>query len=232
MASGGAGGLSSGSGGAGGTHEVDDPIDDQVCVVAQRIDACCPTWVAVEHGEARTQPCLVEIGEPQPSQKERTQCAPQVCTNVLCPEENEPPTRVAFKGDGMCMLGDECFGPGECTIAYDATACCPCPESMPKSHRRARAVPRARRHVGARNVPAGGLRAVRAVRAGRGAQLPNHRRAHPLQVDHAPIGFWPRPLHPNTSKACRTANRRLARAIFDVLFAGRGRIARDRTTRR
>jgi hypothetical protein len=133
MTSAGAGGTSSGGGGAGGTREVDDPIDDQVCVVAQRIDACCPTWVAVEHGEARTQPCLVEIGEPQPSQQERAQCAPQVCTNVLCPEQNEPPSRVAFKGDGMCMLGDECFGPGECTIAYDATACCACPKSMPKS---------------------------------------------------------------------------------------------------
>jgi hypothetical protein len=132
MTSGGAGGMSAGSGGAGGKHEM-DPIDDQMCVVAQRLDACCPTWVAVEHGEARTQPCLVEIGEPQPSQQERAQCAPQVCTNVLCPAENEPPTRVAFKGDGMCMLGDECFGPGECTIAYDATACCPCPESLPKS---------------------------------------------------------------------------------------------------
>jgi hypothetical protein len=129
----GEGGVSAGSGGAGGQRDPDDPIDDQACVVAQRIDACCPTWVAVEHGEARSQPCLVAIGESQPNNQVRTQCAPQVCTDVVCPAVDEPPTRVAFKGDGLCMLGDECFGPGECTIAYDATACCPCPEAMPKS---------------------------------------------------------------------------------------------------
>jgi hypothetical protein len=143
-------GASSGAGGSAGSQEQDasiddsgipcsneacppDPIADQTCVVAQRIDNCCTPWVAVSHGEAKADPCLIALGEPWPSSDELLDCQPQVCTDVLCLDPNVPPSRTLFRADGACMFGDECQSPADCVLANDVTRCCNCTEAMPKS---------------------------------------------------------------------------------------------------
>lgn len=128
-AEGGAGGMSAGTGGS---DQDAGPLDDE-CVVATRLDDCCPRWYTMSRDEALSDPCALAIGEPAPSGDEANGCAPQVCTDVLCQELGDPPSRVARPGpSGECIYADECNAEASCVIAMDITRCCPCYTSMPK----------------------------------------------------------------------------------------------------
>lgn len=109
------------------------PPDEGACVVAQRIDRCCMEWVAISRAEAEADPCIVALGEPLPSGQAHSACQPEVCTDVLCPEQG-PPSRVAQRiGDGPCRFSDECNDNDDCVSAYDGARCCSCAGAWPAS---------------------------------------------------------------------------------------------------
>jgi hypothetical protein len=126
--------MVSGSGGSDGGEPDDASVGDSDCVVAQRIDECCPHYIAVESAEAKAEPCIVALGEPRPVGSELDECMPeQNCALVDCAPPDEPTSLSVFRGDGACMFTDECMTAADCVLATERTHCCSCPVSMPKS---------------------------------------------------------------------------------------------------
>jgi hypothetical protein len=136
-ATGGMAGTSAGTGGtapdAGADSGSDAGPELEGCVVARRLDECCPMWAAVSRADAYADPCLHAIGEPLPSGGLAQGCTPEFCPDVLCVEE-QPPSRVAepFGASGECGFADECHAEGSCAVGWDMTSCCPCPGSQPQ----------------------------------------------------------------------------------------------------
>jgi hypothetical protein len=130
----GSGGLSGEGGIDGGASDagLDSSIAEGVCVVATRIDECCPSWQPVPRGEALQDPCLVAIGERLPFDSAAQSCLPPFCPEGFCPQALQPSQLAEPSGaDGECVFVDECRAESDCVLAIDDGKCCPCPQNLP-----------------------------------------------------------------------------------------------------
>jgi hypothetical protein len=104
------------------------------CVVAQRIDECCTSWVPVTRAEAFRDPCLVAFGEPPANNAGAQACLPEFCPELICPILPVPSHVAEPVGpNGACAFVEECSAEAECVIAVDMSRCCPCPEALPET---------------------------------------------------------------------------------------------------
>lgn len=122
----GAGGTSAGGTSAGGSSD---------CVVARKLDECCPRFVPAFRAQLDADECLVAYGSPvDPKLSQKCfEKAGDRCALVDCAVQPEPPSRhAADVGNNRCVFTDECGSKAEdCVLAFDGSACCSCLTAMP-----------------------------------------------------------------------------------------------------
>jgi len=98
------------------------------CLVAVRVNICCPIPVAAERDQIIEDPCLV----PWPAETIPEGCEPTGCPSACPPVE--PVSRVAEPDpEGGCRFVDECARDDDCAAALDRRRCCACPAAVPKA---------------------------------------------------------------------------------------------------
>jgi hypothetical protein len=101
------------------------------CVLALKVDSCCPSPTPVTTTELAQDPCLV----PWPYHAAQPDgCVPPSCPEVVC-DWREPPTRTA-KGlpDGTCTWDSECQTDADCAMALAWSTCgCGCVQGVPRA---------------------------------------------------------------------------------------------------
>jgi len=107
-----------------------------LCLVARRLDRCCPVYEAVRQSALADDPCLVADPGPPLDATLAQDCyarSPDSCAGVAC-NEAAPPSRLSEPdGTGGCRFTDECQSAADCVIAIDSRQCCTCGASMPKA---------------------------------------------------------------------------------------------------
>ncbi len=100
------------------------------CLVAIRVDICCPQPVAAAQQQLSQDPCLVpwaSLGLPHGCTKKPD------CSNVKC-KAPAPASRLVKVGPGgVCVFTSECTSSSQCGVATDVRRCCSCPEGYPRS---------------------------------------------------------------------------------------------------
>lgn len=123
--------VSPGAGGSGNTTPPVIPPTVPTCVLALKVDSCCPSPTPVTAAELAKDKCLV----PWPYHAAQPDgCVPPPCPEIVC-DWREPPTRTA-KGlpDGSCAFESECETDADCAMALAWSICgCGCVQGVPRT---------------------------------------------------------------------------------------------------
>jgi hypothetical protein len=128
------GGHDEGGANAGGAAGA--PSQDIECLIAARVDECCPTPLAATRRALEADACLAEYPLMLSAQEIIARCPdadPDQCALVDCAAPDLPSRLVARNASGECEFVSECSGDADCTLALALDRCCPCPDSYPKT---------------------------------------------------------------------------------------------------
>jgi hypothetical protein len=98
------------------------------CLVAVRVNTCCPVPVAAPRDRVLEDPCLV----PWPAEEIPEGCEPTGCPSTCIPVE--PVSRLAEPDpEGGCRFANECNQDSDCATGFDRRRCCSCAAAVPKA---------------------------------------------------------------------------------------------------
>ena len=106
------------------------PVLLRACVVAIRVDICCPQPVPALAQQVSQDPCLVpwvSVGLPNGCSKKPD------CSNVKCTAPLAASRLVKAVPGGGCLFVSECGTSSQCGVATDVRKCCGCPEGFPRT---------------------------------------------------------------------------------------------------
>jgi hypothetical protein len=111
------------------------PAGDE-CLVARKLDSCCAVYEPHTRAEIAQDECLVPYmgDDVDPVLEQKCMSRSELdCALVDCAPQVAPSRLAARNTEGECAFADECSSDDDCVLASDPSACCSCPEAMPRS---------------------------------------------------------------------------------------------------